>query len=161
MAQERHVFDIQVEILKAELTHIDGAIRQHDDITKNVKNWAIVTWTASIGLALKDQDLHPFVWLTAIVPMVFWIVDGSFRRIQRSFISRLQQISHFVNSPQFRVAAETGARMDFPFLVMRQKTREFNNTLLGTMLFRSVSLLYIGLIICSLIAWFMVRTQIK
>jgi hypothetical protein len=145
MAHERRTFDVQLEILKEELAHIDGAIRQDDEITKSVKNWAIVTWTASVGLALKDPSLHKFMWLTAVVPIVFWIVDGSFRRIQRSFISRVQQISEFVNSNDFKVAAENGEPMDFPLLLMRRKTREFNNTQLGTMLFGSVSILYIGL----------------
>jgi len=161
MTEERRAFDVQLEVLKAELTHIDGAIRQHDEITKSVKNWAIVTWTASIGLALKDQNLHGFVWLTAVVPIVFWIVDGSFRRIQRSFISRVQQISEFVNSEDFKVAAENGEPVDFPMLLMRRKTREFKNTLPGTMLFRSVSLLYIGLAVCSLLVWFMLTTWLK
>lgn len=155
MAYEGSAFDVQLELLKAELTHIDGAIRQHDEITKSVKNWAIVTWTASVGLALKDPNLHSFIWLTAVIPIVFWIVDGSFRRIQRSFISRIQQISQFVNSQEFKLAAENGLPIDFQLLLMRRKTREFKNTLPGTMLFRSVSFLYIGLGMCSLIVWFM------
>jgi hypothetical protein len=158
MAQERRTFDVQLEMLKMELTHIDGAIRQHDEITKSVKNWAIVTWTASVGLALKDPNLHGFVWLTAVVSIVFWFVDGSFRRIQRSFISRVRQISEFVNSEDFKVAADNGAPMDFPLLFMRRKTGEFNNTQLGTMLFPSVSILYIGLAVCSLLVWFLLRS---
>jgi uncharacterized membrane protein len=158
MIHDRSTFDTQLEMLKAELTHIDGAIRQHDEITKSVKNWAIVTWTASIGLALKDESLHSFIWLTAVIPIVFWIVDASFRRIQRSFISRIQQISKFVNSKEFRVAAKDGSSIDFPLLMMRRKTREFKNTLPGTMLFRSVSFLYIGLSICSLVVWFLVKS---
>ena len=113
MTHERSAFDTQIEMLKAELTHINGAIRQHDEITKSVKNWAIVTWTASIGLALKEQSLHSFIWLTAVIPIVFWIVDGSFRRIQRSFISRILQISQFVNSQEFKIAAEDGSSIDF------------------------------------------------
>jgi uncharacterized membrane protein len=156
MADCRTAFDIQVELLKAELTHVDGAIRQHDEITKSVKNWAIVTWTASTGLALKEESLHHFIWLTAVIPIVFWIVDGSFRRIQRSFISRIEQISGFVNSEEFKVAAKDGNGINFPLLLMRHKSREFKNTLLGAMLFRSVSFLYIGLSICSLIVWFIV-----
>ena len=87
----------------------------------SVKNWAIVIWTASIGFALKNPNLHPFVWLTAVIPIVFWIVDGSFRRIQRSFISRVQQISQFVNSQEFKEAAANGAAMDFPLFLMRCK----------------------------------------
>ena len=157
MAQERRAFDYQLEVLKAELTHIDGAIRQHDEITKSVKNWAILTWTGSLGLALKDQNLHSFVWLTAVIPMVFWIVDASFRRIQRSFIRRIEDIAKFVNSEKFRLSAETGTPNDFELLLMRHKSTKFKDTLLGAMLFRSVWFLYVGLAICSLIVWLMVR----
>jgi uncharacterized membrane protein len=157
MTQEPRVFNVQLEMLKEELAHINGAIRQHDEIGKSVKNWAIVTWTASVGLALQDQDLHSYIWLTAVVPILFWIVDGTFRRIKRSFISRIREISQFVNSQEFKLAAENGTAMDFPLLLMRRKTQDFKNTLLGTMLFRSVSFLYVGLAICSLILWFIMR----
>ncbi|MEO0968041.1 MAG: hypothetical protein AAFX80_06770 [Cyanobacteria bacterium J06639_18] len=143
--------------MKKELEHVDGAIRQHDDITKSIKNWAILTWTASIGFALKDKNLLPFIGLTAIIPVVFWVVDGSFRRIQRSFISRTQQISSFVNSDEFITAAQNGTPFKFDLLVMRHRSRAFKNTLLGTMLFRSVSLLYFGLAMCSIIIWLILK----
>lgn len=52
VADPKRMVDIHVDLLNAELNHIDGAIRQHDEITKSIKNWAVVTWTASIGLAL-------------------------------------------------------------------------------------------------------------
>lgn len=155
MDQERRVFDVQLELLKEELTHIDGAIRQHDEITKSVKYWVIITWTASVGLALNNKNLQGFVWLTAIIPLVFWIMDGSFRRIQRSFINRVHEISKFVNSDDFKVAAKNGTPTEFKLLLMRHKSPNFNNTLLGTMLFLSVSPLYIGLAVCSLLVWFM------
>ena len=108
MATEKRLFDIHLELLNNELKSIDGAIRQQDEITKSVKNWAVVTWAASIGVALKEPELHAFVWLTAIVPLVFWLVDGSFRRIQRSFIARVEEISTYFNSESFQSAATTG-----------------------------------------------------
>jgi hypothetical protein len=144
-------------MLNAELNHIGGAIRQHDEITKSIKNWAVVTWTASIGLSLKETGLHPFIWMTAIVPLVFWIVDGSFRRIQRTFIARVREIADYVNSSTFRLAAEKGSPLDFPLLLMRRKTADFKDTHLGAMLFRSVSLFYLGLALCSLAVWLKVK----
>jgi hypothetical protein len=157
MAESKRLVDFQWELLKAELTHIGGTIRQHDEITKSVKNWAVVTWTASIGLSLKDPHLHRFVWITAIVPLVFWIVDGSYRRIQRSFIRRITDISNYVNSSAFRVEAAEGSPLEFPLLIMRNKDKVLKDTLLGTMLFRSVSVLYLGLALCSLMVWLVVK----
>jgi hypothetical protein len=153
MATPKRLLDVQLELLDTELAHITGAIRQNDEMTRSLKNWAIVTWTGSVGLALKDPDLHRFVWVTAVVPLVFWIVDGSFRRIQRTFIARLEAISEYVSSPAFRGAVETGSALDFPLLVMRRKTGRFKDRLLGAMLFRSVWLLYVGLALASLAAW--------
>jgi hypothetical protein len=87
------------------------------------------------------------------VPLVFWIVDGSFRRIQRTFIGRIREISEYVNSAAFRTAAEKGAPLEFPLLLMRRKTASFKDTLLGAMLFRSVSLFYVGLAVSSFLVW--------
>ncbi|MDJ0617777.1 MAG: hypothetical protein QNJ63_13725 [Calothrix sp. MO_192.B10] len=158
MSNSKQVFDYQIDLLKEELKHVDGAIRQHDEITKSIKNWAILTWTGSIGFALQNKNLLPFIGLTAIIPVVFWVVDGSFRRIQRSFITRTQEISNFVNSDEFITAAQNGTPFKFDLLVMRHRSHAFKNTLLGAMLFRSVSLLYVGLAICSILIWLMLKT---
>ena len=40
----RTPFDRQFELLKIERDSITSSIRQHDDITKNIKKWTIVTW---------------------------------------------------------------------------------------------------------------------
>lgn len=157
MADLKRLIDIQLEMLSTELNHIDGAIRQHDEITKSIKNWAVLTWTASIGLSLKESQLRSFVWMTAIVPVVFWIVDGSFRRIQRTFIARLVEIADYINSQGFKDAVRHGLPLDFPLLLMRKKTTDFKDKLLGAMLFRSVSLLYLGLALVSLGTWLGVR----
>lgn len=153
MSNSRQALDYQFDLLKKEIEHVDGAIRQHDEITKNVKNWAILTWTASIGFTLKDKHLLPFIWLTAVIPIVFWVVDASFRRIQRSFINRTQQIADFVNSDEFVTAVQNGTPFKFDVLRMRHRSNSFKNTLLGTMLFRSVSILYCSLAMCSIFVW--------
>jgi hypothetical protein len=153
MSDPRRLLDIQLEMLNAELKHVDAAIRQHDEITKSIKNWAVLTWAGSIGLALQQADLRPSVWMTAVVPLMFWIVDGSFRKIQRSFIGRIREISDYVNSARFRAAVEAGSALEFPLLIMRRKTNDFSYTLMGAMLFRSVWVLYVGMVMCSLAVW--------
>lgn len=112
---DKRLFDVQLEILNNELKFIDGAIRQHDELAKSVKNWVVVTWAASLGFALKEPSLQDYVGLTAIVPLVFWLVDGSFIRIQHNFIARAKRISIHLNSDSFRTAAITGTSIDIPF----------------------------------------------
>jgi hypothetical protein len=69
--------------------------------------------------------------MTAIIPLVFWVVDGSLRRIQRTFICRIEEISDFVNSSKFKTAAEKGSPLDFPLLVMRRKVETLQECLVG------------------------------
>ena len=107
-------FDTQFELLKIELDLVNKAIGQQDEITKSIKNWSIVTWTASIGLAVSQPRLHPFLWLTAVIPFLFWFVDASFRRIQRSFIVRVKDIADYVNSSPFQNSVQSGAPIEFP-----------------------------------------------
>ena len=147
------VFGTQFDILKLELSLIDNAIRAHDDITKNIKNWTIVAWTGSIGFAVSTVPLRPFIWATAFVPLAFWIVDGSFRRIQRSFIVRVQQISDFINSPAFLSAAANGTPFDFTLMLMRVKTGT-NTSWARVMLFRTVFAFYLLMIVGSILMHF-------
>jgi len=150
---EKSVYERQFELLLSEINLINGAIRQHDDITKSIKNWAVLTWTAGMGAALNEKELHPFIWVTAVIPLVFWIVDASFRRVQRSFIARYEQIAEYVNSDTFTSDATTGGSITLPLLLMRKKTQRFKDSLLGTLCFRTVGLLYGGLAACSIGVW--------
>ncbi len=148
--------DHQFDLLKKELDLIDTAIRQIDDITKGVKNWAIVTWTASLGVTLATDPIKPYIWLTAIIPLLFWVVDGSYRRVQRSFITRNREISEYVNSQSFKSAIQTGKSLDFALLRMRTKDSDWRNSMIGVLLFRTVGALYAGLMAISLISWWII-----
>lgn len=107
-----NLFFRQFDILKKELDLIDAAIRQVDDITKGIKNWAIVTWSASVGVSVSSSKLKAYVWLTAFLPVLFWILDASYRRVQRNFIGRNRKIRDFINSDEFKNAA----KLNGPFL---------------------------------------------
>lgn len=159
------IFDCQFELMKTELSFCNSAIRQHDEITKSIKSWSIVTWTGSVGLAMSTTDLKPYIMLTAVVPLVFWIVDASFRRIQRSFIVRISEISKYINSDAFAQAAISHSRLGFELLTMRTRRPLLasglkywrKNSFFGVMLFRSVSLLYIGLMTISIVTWYLIE----
>jgi hypothetical protein len=114
-------FDRQFDLLKLELTLIDNAIRSLDEITKNVKQWAILGWGASVGLALGDSTLKPAIWLTVFLPVAFWLLDGSYRRVQRTFIVRNRHIADFINDKKFLEAAQSGQGFDFQLMRMRKK----------------------------------------
>lgn len=153
------VFARQFDLLKLELTLIDNAIRSHDEIMKSVKQWAIVAWTGGIGLALGgNSTLKSYVWATALVPLTFWIVDGAFRRIQRSFIVRVQNISSFINSKAFVEFARGGHPMEFPLLKMRSKAGD-HTSWLAVMCFRTVAAVYVLMVLGSVVIWALVATR--
>jgi hypothetical protein len=147
------LFCRQFQLLEKELELIDKTIRSHDDITKGIKNWAIVTWTASVGVGLSTNSLKPFLWLTAVIPVLFWLVDASYRRVQRTFIARQREISDFINSDTFRSAAENSTPFSFHLLKMRIVRPGWHNTMFGVMVFRTVGILYVGLAAFSILTW--------
>ncbi len=154
--EKMSILDHQTKLLYKELDLIDSAIRQIDEITKGIKNWAIVTWTASLGAALASDELKQFIFLTALIPMLFWIVDGSYRRVQRQFIARNRAIRDFVNSDEFKNCIQESIPFDFPLLEMRIKPKHWSYSLLGVLIFRTIGLLYIGLIVISILVWIIV-----
>ena len=154
------IFGRQFELLRLELSLIDSAIRSQDDITKSIKNWAIVTRTASIGFAIANPLLKDVLWMTAVVPLAFWTVHGAFRRVQRSFIVRLQEIADFLNSPAFAEAARSGTEAGFSLMQMRAKSGP-RTEWARVMLFRTVCALYLLMIAGSLLVWILLRCEIK
>lgn len=155
------VFEYQMEFLKIELDQIEGAIRQMDEMTINVKKWAIVTWTLSLGTALATENLNTYIGLTAIIPLVFWIVDAKYRRIQRSFIYRNYQISDFLNDERLNQSIDKQQMVKFCVLdprALKSHGPDYDNyvSLLSSIRFASVSILYLGLIIISFLIHLMI-----
>ena len=152
-----NVFERQFELLKLELTLIDSAIRSFDEITKNVKQWAIVAWGGAVGLAFGDEMLRPAVWATAFLPLAFWLLDASFRRVQRTFIVRNREISEFINGGPFIEAAQSGKAFGFPLMRMRKKSGR-KTSWFTVMTFWTVAPLYILMILASIAIGSLVRT---
>lgn len=111
-----NAFEYQLEILKWELHIIEEAIRQIDDTTNSIKNWTIITWGVSLGTSISIDSLNQYIWLTGIFPLLFWLIDANFRRIQRSFIYRLNQVSDFLNSEKLKESFDQQTFINFIIL---------------------------------------------
>jgi len=150
-------FEFQMEILKVELDQINSAIRQMDDITKNIKDWAIVTWTLSLGTTLATASLHSFIGFTAIIPLVFWLIDARYRQIQRRFIYRIRQISDFLNDTRLRQSFDEQQLIGFqvldPMAIKSRGNPDYESyvSLFRTLRFGSVLNLYLSLILISMV----------
>jgi hypothetical protein len=157
----------QVDLLKVEIETINTSIRQMDEICKNIKQWAITLWTATVGGAIATEELRRYLILTAALPILFWFVDTWYRRIQRHFIWRSMEIGEFLNSDDFATSVSqdklTGFWLFDPSARRRrvaQKVpsfpeKEFEKFIGWSEIlwFRSLSILYGGLIAMSVAIW--------
>lgn len=156
-------FEYQLELLKVEIDQINSSIRQMDEMTKSIKYWAIVTWTISLGATLDRPSLSPFVGLTAIIPLFFWLIDAAYRRIQRRFVYRIEQISKFLNDTRLKQSFEEQRLIGFQVLdPTAKKSRndpEYKKfvSLSRILRFRSVYQLYFSLILISILVHLMVH----
>jgi hypothetical protein len=149
------LFEVQLDMLKVEIQAIDETIARMDEITKNVKQWAIALWTVSVGGAMKDPALAPYVGATAAVPLLFWLVDTWHRRIQRKFIWRTTQISTFLNDGGLEQSIAAGRFVgEFKLLDPASRTNRTKDYYAfidyrGVMAFPSMLILYLGMIVLS------------
>src|SRR4051812_44933379 len=92
---EGDVFAFRLSLLVKELEHSNTIISNFDSFTQASKNWAITLWAGSLALVLSNEarDLRAFVFLTPVIPIVFWFLDAHWRRMQRRTIYRNVRIS--------------------------------------------------------------------
>lgn len=151
----RSALSFQLDMLKVEVETVNATIRQMDDISKNVKQWAIALWTAAVGGALGTPRLLAFVWATAAIPVAFWLVDAWFRVIQRRFVWRSLQIMDFLNDGALEESCREGRLVGLA--VMDVGARRRRGAAYGSfvswrrvLLFREFTLLYGALAAFSL-----------
>ena len=120
-------FDFKLEILKGELASIDKIIERMDNLAQATKNWAVLIWAGSISLGLgKDAGGNRTIILcfTAIIPLLFWLMDAFFRKLQRRSTYRLERIKEFLNSEDFTKSYQE--RQFINFNVLDAVGRQYN-----------------------------------
>jgi hypothetical protein len=159
MEHVESAFQFQLEMIKKEVDHLNTSIDKIDTITQNIKYWTIGLWGGAILLTLgKDKDstlLQGQFLATIVVPILFWFLDGWYRRIQRGFIYRAVQISQFLNSEDFTLSFENQKLTGFHLLDFRGRISGDKSELIKftsiwkILLFPSVGFFYAGLIVLS------------
>ena len=99
-------FEYQLDILKKELDTTNEIIARQDGMSQTTKNWTVVAWGGAVAFALRDTELRHFVGLTAILPLLFWFIDGTFRRLQARTVFRVQKIHNWLNSRKLALSFE-------------------------------------------------------
>lgn len=99
--------DYQWEVLMKEIDLIDTTIRNLDDIIFKTKNFAFVLWGGSLYLIVEQLSSNPtvnvklLIFLTALIPLIFWMMDFQWRRHLLHASAREKIISQFLNSDAF------------------------------------------------------------
>lgn len=156
---QKEAFTYQLDMIKNEVNSLNDGINQINTITQSIKNWAITVWSGSIALFLiKSQyDLKKYIIFTSIIPLLFWIVDGMWRRHQRRMIYRTTVISKFLNSQDFKKSFEKSELVNFKVLDIRARNneneKEFKNftNIWKILRFNTMKYFYGGLFFISVI----------
>ncbi len=158
MADNNTPLQYQIEMLKAEVEVVNATIRQMDDISKSLKEWTITVWAASVGGSLATPALKPYVFATAAIPLLFWLVDSYHHVVQRRFIWRSLRIMDFLNDERLPKSFQQGRLVDFTVMDVASR-REINEDLRRfaswsrVLLYRTMSIMYVGLAAASLVLW--------
>jgi len=157
-SSESKLLETQLTLLQQEIGLVNGAIEQGDEITKSIKQWTITVWAASLGGALTSTDLRPYSWATLVIPLLFWLVDTSHRVAQRRFIWRNLKIMEFLNDGGLERSVASSQFVGFTLLDFgsrRDRSPELRafTSWQRVMIFKSLSVLYLGLSAISLLAW--------
>ncbi len=151
-------FEYKLELLKMELSNIENSIKKMDDLGNSTKNWSVIAWIGTLGFLLKDANLHNYVFLTILLPLVFLFSDAHWRRLQRRFTFRYNKISDYINGPEFTKAFKNEKfGNDFYFLDSfsrrDSKTEKLKNyiSLRRVLTFPTVSLFYGGQFLLSIV----------
>lgn len=148
-------FQYQLDMLKTEVEIIDRAIARLDEITQTTKNWSVLIWSGSIAVFLGQPDLRPFVIFTAVIPLLFWIIDARWRYFLISFIFRQDKIADFVNSDQlfasFNKRRLVGIKILDPRGSQHRQTEEYKRrvNIWRSMRYPEVYVMYIGMMLLS------------
>jgi len=97
---------IYFQLILKELDTIQDIIKNLDSLTQNSKNFALAFWGGGLYLIVQhlEVDKNPKGWLiilTALIPILFWIMDLKWRKHVLQCSIRMKNISKFLNSPHF------------------------------------------------------------
>jgi hypothetical protein len=153
---QEEAFQYQLELMKIELELVDNSIERSSTITQNVKNFAVITWAASITAFVGQPDLRKYTIFTAILPLLFWFMDVYWTRLRIGYLIRMRRIRDFANSENLIKSFQQRKLVDF--IVLDISGSQYKNSLeykkyrrfWRIMRYGEMIFLYGGLILASL-----------
>ena len=89
----------KIEILKIEMSLIQGTFDKYDDLIFRNRNWFITIWAGAIGLAftIKDPDI---TCLGVLAAALYWFLEGMMRyQYWYKYVVRYRAIRAWLNEP--------------------------------------------------------------
>jgi len=87
----------KLEILKVEMSLIQGTFDKYDDLIFRNRNWFITIWAGAIGLAftIKDPEI---TYLGVLAACLYWFLEGMMRnQYWYKYVVRYRAIRAWLN----------------------------------------------------------------
>jgi hypothetical protein len=105
-------FDYKFDLLKQEIDAAQQGIRTYDNILFVIKGWAITIFAAFVVFATQADEPR-YILLCLLSVMMFWLIDVTFKIIQRIYRARYVQIEKYLQSDEFSLATKERSFKDF------------------------------------------------
>jgi hypothetical protein len=105
---DESLFNRKLTILFKEWDYLQAHIGRLDTMIFNIRQWCITIFAAL--LAASATLRMPALMLGCLFPiLLFWLIDGTWKSIQRNYILRTREIEAFLASKDFEQACEIGS----------------------------------------------------
>jgi hypothetical protein len=119
---KEHAFEFQLRMLEKEVDNIENGIARFDEHTRAIRNWTVLTWTGAVAAIISQvPQYHQYIGLTAVIPLLFWLVDARWTFLLRAFVYRQDKIAEFLNGPNLITSFQHQRLVNFKVMDARAK----------------------------------------
>ncbi len=111
--------------LLEEVKIIQQAVSKLDDLSFKIKGWCITLLSGLIIYCLQlNIEGIIIIFVSIFIPLLFWLLDATFKLYQRAFLVRLKDIQEFINKKAYYSKSENISkfyRLDLNFRLSRKR----------------------------------------
>lgn len=117
----------RLETIGREIDLIGTKINHFDGLRQKTRQMALVLWTATVGIGVKDEAALLFL-LACLIPLPFWLIETTYRRYYTGWYGRLKAIREFIRDGQYEVLGKQPAATLTDFLSDEYDEEGFKGT---------------------------------